>query len=156
MIFIGTNSILFGNPVGNNWNYENVGKRSIFISFELRNTGTGTILIQFWTEKYWNTNQFDSVLNWEILEHEPVWWPVNWEILGHEPVWSLVIHDGRTGGRTDGLTGGRTDGRYQRPINVNWVFFLSCHWWKIRLLELNGPYLCSVAQLSVLLCEKTN
>ena len=65
------------------WDPGNIGKRSILISFELRNTGTRTISTQFWTETYGNTNQFDSVLNWEILEHEPVW--------------SLVIHDGQPG-----------------------------------------------------------
>ena len=42
-------------------------------AWEPGNIGKRSILIQFWTEKYWNTTHFDSVLNWEILEHEPVW-----------------------------------------------------------------------------------
>ena len=43
------------------------------LSSELRNNGTRTIFTQFWTEKYWNRNHFDSVLIWEILEREPAW-----------------------------------------------------------------------------------
>ena len=54
-------------------NWEILEHEPFWLSFELRNTGTGTRLTQFWTEKYWNRNHFDSVLNWEILEHEPVW-----------------------------------------------------------------------------------
>ena len=30
-------------------------------------------------------------VNWEILEQEPVWWPGNWEILEHEPVWTYTL-----------------------------------------------------------------
>ena len=50
------NCILFGNPVGMNWNYENVGKRNILIACELRNTGTRTIFsfrpkFTFWITK---------------------------------------------------------------------------------------------------------
>ena len=39
--------ILYGNPVGINGNYEHIVKRYILIAFELRNTGTRTVLIQF-------------------------------------------------------------------------------------------------------------
>ena len=46
MTIIGNNSILFGNPVGISWNYENIGKRHILIACELRNTGKRIMLIE--------------------------------------------------------------------------------------------------------------
>ena len=55
----------------------------VIISFEHGNTGKQLILIQFWTWKYWNSSHSDSVL----------------------------IQDGRTGGRADGRAGGRATGR---------------------------------------------
>ena len=69
-MFIENNNISFGNPNGINWSQENIGKRIILISFELRNTGTRTILTQFWTEKYWNTNHFQFSSKIHFLDHK--------------------------------------------------------------------------------------
>ena len=44
-------------------------KQIILISFELRNTGTRTSSTQFWTETYWNTNQFDNL--WSMANGRP-------------------------------------------------------------------------------------
>ena len=42
-------------------NWEILEHGPFWLSLELRNTGTRTVLTQFWTEKYWNTNQFDNL-----------------------------------------------------------------------------------------------
>ena len=120
-VFLGNHVILFGNPVGINWNYANIGKRCILLSFELRNTGTRTILTRFWIEKYWNTNHFYSVSNWEMLEHEPFWFSL--ELRNAWTRTSLMTCDPW---RADGWTGGRVG--WLKSIGKKSI-------WGIRILE---------------------
>ena len=45
----------------------------VIISFDPGNTGNPSILIQFWSWKYWKTTHIDSVLILEILENQSCW-----------------------------------------------------------------------------------
>ena len=62
---------------------------------------------QFWTEKYWNRNHFDSVLNWEILEHEPFW--LSFELRNTGTRTSLITCDPWRAGGSDGRPGRVTE-----------------------------------------------
>ena len=69
LLFLLTHCLLYGNPVGMNQDYGNIGTQVVSMSWGPGNTGKPIIFIQFSSWKHWENNHFDSVSNLEIREH---------------------------------------------------------------------------------------